>query len=692
MRCRPQFELRGEEMSLFSRVKLRIGSKLAILSGAGVLLVAAMAINQLTSSNAVVQMNAEANAQQSVLENMLASEIYMRRAEIAIRDMRLSLTPKENNDAFGRVQENTKAFQEHIDATLRLIVTGENRERLDTIKQLGSDYMTSALEAFKASEAYFALVAKRNETSARWIKILEVLFKSPVFITLGERAEVELALQEADTSFQKTQAASWRFAMMHELELKDQIASGTERTLALAKKARSFTSDKTTIEAIDALIAVATEYAKLADEINTKLDLRAQLVTQWTLPIADLMSQAMENTLSGARGLADEHEMAATSQGLSAVRINVGIAAVVILVLVGSAVFSALTIARPIHKIGEVLMELANGNKGVEVTYAGRSDEVGDAARAAQAFKENLLRVEKMEAEQQAIEHHAAEQRKADMSRLADEFEAAVGHIVDTVLTTSTQLETAATTLTKTAELTQQLSTTVAGASEEASTNVQSVASATEQLSGSVSEIGRQVQKSSNIALEAVKQAKKTDARINELSKAAIRIGDVVTLITAIAEQTNLLALNATIEAARAGEAGKGFAVVAAEVKSLANQTGKATEEIRTQIAGMQAETKESVAAIKEIGTTIDQISEIAGAIAAAVEQQGAATQEISRNIQQAAQGTAQVATNITDVDKGAGETGSASAQVLSSARSLSSESDRLKIEVQKFLNTVRAA
>ena len=205
-------------------------------------------------------------------------------------------------------------------------------------------------------------------------------------------------------------------------------------------------------------------------------------------------------------------------------------------------------------------------------------------------------------------------------------------------------------------------------------------------------EISRQVQESSRIASEAVAQAGKTDARIAELSGAASRIGDVVKLITAIAEQTNLLALNATIEAARAGEAGKGFAVVAQEVKALAAQTAKATDEIGSQIGSMQAATGESVAAIKEIGGTIARIAEIASTIAAAVEEQGAATQEISRNVQQAAQGTAEVASNITDVNRGASETGSASEQVLSSARSLSGESQHLKAEVEKFLATVRAA
>jgi methyl-accepting chemotaxis protein len=218
------------------------------------------------------------------------------------------------------------------------------------------------------------------------------------------------------------------------------------------------------------------------------------------------------------------------------------------------------------------------------------------------------------------------------------------------------------------------------------------VASASEEMGSSVNEIGRQVQEAARIAGAAVEQAQKTNDRVNALSQAATRIGDVVELINTIAGQTNLLALNATIEAARAGEAGRGFAVVASEVKALAEQTAKATGEISHQIAGIQTSTQDSVTAIKEISATIGRISEISSAIASAVEEQGAATQEISRNVQQAAEGTRQVASSITDVQRGASETGTASSQVLASSQSLSLESNRLKVEVGNFLETARAA
>jgi methyl-accepting chemotaxis protein len=350
-------------------------------------------------------------------------------------------------------------------------------------------------------------------------------------------------------------------------------------------------------------------------------------------------------------------------------------------------------IARPMAAMCAAMRKLAGGDFDVVLPGLGRSDELGEMAGAVEEFKlQAVAKAERDAAAQDAQNRASSEARRAELIRFADDFETAVGAIVSNVSASAVQLETSAGTLTRTAETTQNLSGQAADASEQASFNMKSVATATGQLSLSVGEIGRQVQESSRIAGDAVMQAEQTDARISKLSHAAQQIGDVVKLITAIAEQTNLLALNATIEAARAGDAGRGFAIVAAEVKSLSSQTARATDEISSHILGMQDATQESVAAIKEIGGTIGQISTIASAIASAVSQQSAATQEIAQSVQSVAHGTQEVAGNITKVNRGATETGSASEKVLNSAQLLSAESARLRAELDRFMANIRAA
>jgi methyl-accepting chemotaxis protein len=440
-----------------------------------------------------------------------------------------------------------------------------------------------------------------------------------------------------------------------------------DNTLRLVDNVKDIQLNETTVQLRDA--AMASRGA--AEELQKKVKV-----------VADELNDRVENL---ARESTVEYEAASRLMMICSV---VGIA----LGLTFGFLIGQYGVAKPIRAIVGLLQSLAEGHFDVVIGGTDRKDEIGDVAKTALVFKENGLAKIRMEAEQKESEQRAVAVRKQDMMKLADQFEGAVGEIIETVSSASTELEASASTLTSTAERAQELATTVAAASEEASTNVQSVASATEEMSSSVNEISRQVQESARMAGEAVDQARKTNDRVSELSKAAARIGDVVELINTIAGQTNLLALNATIEAARAGEAGRGFAVVASEVKALAEQTAKATGEIGQQIAGIQAATQDSVGAIKEISGTIERLSEISSTIAAAVEEQGAATQEISRNVQQAAQGTQQVSANITDVQRGASETGSASSQVLSAAQSLSSDSNRLKLEVGKFLNTVRAA
>jgi len=416
-------------------------------------------------------------------------------------------------------------------------------------------------------------------------------------------------------------------------------------------------------------------------------DLNAKTVNKIGIEADNILKKDIDLNNTGA----DKAAQDAADSYASAFMILAAILGAVVIIGVGVSFYVVRDVSTGIASIVNPMQALGKGDLSADVPHRGETTEIGAMADTLQVFKEALI-AKKAADEAAALDAEAKIERGRRVDSITRNFESMIGEIVQTVSSASTQLEASAGTLSSTAARSQELTTLVAAASEEASTNVQSVASATEELSSSVNEISRQVQESARMASEAVGQARVTNDRVSELSKSAARIGDVVELINTIAGQTNLLALNATIEAARAGEAGRGFAVVASEVKALAEQTAKATGEIGQQITGIQAATQDSVTAIKEISGTIEKLSEISSTIAAAVEEQGAATQEISRNVQQAAQGTQQVSSNITDVQRGASETGSASSQVLSAAQSLSGDSNRLKLEVGKFLDSVRAA
>ncbi len=365
-----------------------------------------------------------------------------------------------------------------------------------------------------------------------------------------------------------------------------------------------------------------------------------------------------------------------------------------LVLLVGSALSMLLTtvIARPLSSMTASLERLAGGDLTVAVEGADRGDDAGRLARALQTFKDNALEIEKLRSDQETLRVRSEEEKRAAMHALASGFEASVMQVVDAVAAASTELEASAAGLSRTAGDAAHRSDAVARAAEVSAQNVQTVASASEEMAASASEIAGQVAQANDVSRMAEQKARDADATVGELRNAAVRIGEVVDLITEIAAQTNLLALNATIEAARAGEAGRGFAVVAAEVKRLAEQTAKATDDIATQVAGIQSATDGAALALGAISATIGEIHQISVSISASVEEQTAAVREISRNTAEVAEGTRDVGQSIALVREGASETGAAAQQSLAAAQELGVQSNRLREQVRGFIDKVREA
>jgi len=674
-------------------VKLnRIGYKLGLAGAVGIMLAIGMVANQWLTESAVAEVNALNSVQHGWADTVLAAAISIRQIQLAGGNSQLARTPAEVEKSLAEMRQFQAIEEKQIDAALAVSKKAINLERLQKIKVLMQNYASGIEELAKVQTELFVTIDKRSAMSAEWEKVFSAQLASPALATLANRQQIEALLYKTDSRINGLRAAAWRLGVTGEASQRDVIARSSAAVTEDLGRIRHLADDKVVQDGMESLASIVTRITAANDAIIKLEDSKVEIIKNRTVTFVTPAVELIEAQIAFVQGNAKTSKARAIAETAQANQINFGLAIVVVLSLLGSVAFGFLGVARPIARLNNIMAKMAANDLDVVVPGASRGDEIGEMAGTVEGFRANAIEVVRLKAGLEATEKRTAAEQKATMRKLADDFEGAVGEIVETVSSASTELEASAGTLTATAERSQELATMVAAASEEASSNVQSVASATEELTSSVNEISRQVHDSSRMANEAVDQARKTNDRVSELSKAAARIGDVVELINTIAGQTNLLALNATIEAARAGEAGRGFAVVASEVKALAEQTAKATGEIGQQITGIQAATQESVNAIKEISGTIEKLSEISATIASAVEEQGAATQEISRNVQQAARGTQQVSSNITDVQRGASETGSASSQVLSAAQSLSGESHRLKLEVGKFLNSVRAA
>src|SRR5262245_21391287 len=671
-----------------SRFNFKIGTKLAISASFGVVLVAGIVANEHFSNAAIAVEAAFVSQNHNNKADALSTGAAVQLGYAAAGDIATAYPLEQLDKHIETLRARAAEATASADSAFRRANRATTKAIYDGIKTKVAEYVTASGELSAARKATLTALTKGNAAAADFYKAVDAL------MARASNKDLELDLAQASNGLAALHGGAWRLATTGEVAAQtERMRLGAEKAFEMLKRARGRSGDAEINAQIDKLVATATSVKSVADEVIKSEDAKARASKERLAPIAREIDKCIGDGIATAVRLAQFRQQNLKELIENTGRIGLAIGLPVVFVLIGSVVFSIFNVARPISAMTAAMKKLAAGDFDVVLPGLGRADEVGGMAQAVEGFKLKAIERARQEADmQEAARRTQAAARKVEMQKLADVFEAAIANVVETVSTTSSELESAASTLTQTADSTQKLSGVVAQASEEASTNVQSVAVATDELSSSVGEISRQVLESSKIANEAVQQAQTTDARINELSKAANRIGDVVKLITAVAEQTNLLALNATIEAARAGEASRGFAVVAAEVKTLANQTAKATDEISSHIAGMQSATQDSVTAIKEIRGTIGRISDISTAIAAAIEEQGAATQEISRNVAQAAQGTAAVATNIGDVNRGASRTGEASGQVLSSAQELSTQGGKLKTEVARFLETVRAA
>jgi methyl-accepting chemotaxis protein len=630
--------------------------------------------------------SAVASYRTSVSEADLARNID--RELIAYRGLARYYVVTAKDDDAKAAQAAEVRLKDAIEASMRGTGNPAGRDQITRLSKEFQSFARIFAEIVQVKSESALLVQNKLSRDANMLRYK--LDDLPSNADDAELQAIQFGTKKVNDQFQAASALANTFV----INADQAIAAGAMARLKFVENALGAVNSKN-----DRIVAGLKEASTLLDEYRQTLAKLIENSKKVDQLVADMTNSAdaivKGSTATKADLLADQQRLERESNAAIGQTERL-----IIMLAIGGTLLGAVLalvlgrgISAPMTAMCRAMRELAGGNFDVVLPGLGRKDELGEMAGAVEEFKlQAIAKAERDAAAHDAQNKAAGAARRAELIRFADDFETAVGSIVSNVSASAGQLEQAAGILTRTADTTQGLSSQVAGASEEASTNIQSVASATEELSTSIGEIGRQVRESNRIAEAAVEQARATDTRIGKLSRAAAEIGDVVKLINAIAEQTNLLALNATIEAARAGDAGRGFAVVAAEVKSLASQTAKATEDISSHIAGMQDATQESVAAIKEIGATIGQISNIASSIASAVEQQGAATGEIARNVQSVAVGTRDAASNIVQVNRGATETGDASTEVLSSAKALSSESTRLRAELDRFMGNIRAA
>ena len=674
------------------KFKIRIGIKVGSSALVGLVLVAGMVWNQARVNRLTQDLISQAALSRNLQQAALEAKVRLNELISIDRDLRLAKTASDVNVVLQHLKSRAADANSSYDSAAALSTQDEDRQFLTKAKAAFNSYIATADEIAGVQYEIIELRNRQLAETQAWSTKFDALINGAALASASNRHALESNLQQANSEFMRAGSISWSRFVRSDSTQMDSIFSALRMASLLLDESHSMMRNSEAQATIGDLSKFPARYKLLVDALTNAVQRQTDLLLQRAAPARDQASDMMGLVAIGADQRAEALADLTVTELSYSEWINLIVGALVITVMFSVAIASTLTVGRPIRRIAQVLMQLAGGRNEVEIPYLRRQDEVGDAARAAGVFRDNIVRMQELEVEQKRTVAEAARTRREQTDNLADEFEQAVGAIVLTVSRTAEELQGTAKSLTQTADGTYHLANSVAVVAADASKNVRSVAVASDQLALSIAEIGQQAEQSRQIANEAVRSAATTDARIAQMSKVANRIDHVLNLITDIAEQTNLLALNATIEAARAGEAGRGFAVVASEVKSLAGQTAKATEEIAAQIADIQSVTKDSIAAIQDIVSVIERVAGIAAVITSAVEEQHAATREIAYNVQEAAQGTDNVTEKIKKLEADASETGTAANWVFSFASQLAAEGSGLKVQVDTFLRTVRAA